>query len=103
MDEEIINRVWQLAHAVPNYDPDVWRKDFAGAWINREQYGLHSNFGWEIDHKYPRSLGGGNEISNLMPIHWHNNITKGNDYPRFKTSVSSDGNYNIRKEQNWKL
>ena len=37
----------------------------------------------------------------LLPLHWSNNRTKGDDYPRWRTSVTSDGIKNIEKEQRW--
>ena len=33
--------------------------------------------GWEIDHINPISNGGGDEIGNLQPIYWENNMAKG--------------------------
>ena len=28
-------------------------------------------------------------------------MSKGNEYPQFKTSITSDGNRNVEKEQIW--
>lgn len=104
--ESIKLKVWQKAKEVPGNDPNIYRKDFAGAWIKYEDYGKNSsdkNFGWEIDHKIPESKGGSDDLSNLEPLQWCNNRTKGNDYPRFKTSISSDGTHNTYKEQSWEF
>ncbi len=101
--QSVIDSVWDKAKVQNNNDKDTWRKDYAGAWINKSAYGnTNSDYGWEIDHKKPSSQGGSNNLSNLEPLHWQNNRTKGDDYPSFKTSISSDGNKNIEKEQSWK-
>lgn len=101
VSQQIIDAVWAKAKTEPGYDPDVWRKDFAEAWINKHAYGTTGAFGWEIDHRLPQSKGGSDALPNLFPCHWENNRHKGDDYPRFKTIKSSEGNYNVRKEQSW--
>lgn len=99
----IVNDVWQKARKEMGYDPDIWRKDFAGAWIRRDHYGVESKYGWEIDHLRPSSNGGSDELSNLNPLHWRNNRKKLDDYPEFQTIVTSDGNTNIEKLQSWRV
>lgn len=47
---------------------DVWRKDFAGAWIRRDQYEVLGKLGWQIDHIRPKSVGGGDSIDNLQAL-----------------------------------
>ena len=94
--------VWEKAKSIPGYDSDVWRKDFAGAWIRKDSYGLKTEYGWEIDHLRPLSKGGDNNVDNLIALHWKNNKTKGADYPIFKTSITFDGNRNIEKNKKWK-
>lgn len=98
-----IDLIWEKAIRVDGYDPVKWRKDFAGAWIQKDQYGIQSGLGWEIDHMIPRSHGGGDDLSNLFPIHWRNNETKGDSTPFFETSISSDGNKNIERRQRWQI
>lgn len=100
--DKTIQDIWEMAETVDGYNPNVWRQDFAGAWIRRDYYGTCNVFGWEIDHKKPRALGGGDSSDNLWPLHWSNNRAKGDSYPEFITSVSSDGNKNIEKKQSWK-
>lgn len=52
-DEEI-KKVWEKATKQPNNNPDVFRKDYAGAWIRRDDYGKRDKpYGWEIDHLKP--------------------------------------------------
>lgn len=47
--EKEIDAVWEKAAKQPNNNPDVFRKDYAGAWIRREDYGKRNMpYGWEI-------------------------------------------------------
>lgn len=96
-----LEQIWNNAKIPNEQIKTEWRKDYAGAWICRTKYGVESDYGWEVDHAKPVSKGGGDELNNLVPLHWKNNRTKGDNYPSFKTSVSSDGNKNIEKEQSW--
>ena len=43
--DELVEKVWQKAVVVNNRNPDIWRKDFAGAWIRYDQYGINSRYG----------------------------------------------------------
>lgn len=103
MNDNLIELIWQKAHRVEGFDEKKWRKDFAGAWIQRNQFGIRSEYGWEIDHIRPQSLGGSNDATNLFPMHWRNNMCKANHYPVFTSIVTSDGNKNIDKEQSWQI
>lgn len=97
--EQIIENVWNRATIVEGYDPNSFRKDCCGAWIVRNAYGnINSPFGWEIDHVYPESKGGGEDAINLRAMQWENNRSKGDDYPTYHVVVQSDGNYNKRVE-----
>ena len=101
--EEIINSVWEKATKVANNDPNIWRKDFAGAWIRRDHYGKELAYGWEIDHMQPLSQGGTDDIGNLMPMHWRNNRKKADNYPDFFSIVTSSGTSNIDYLKSWKI
>lgn len=103
VSERILNEIWEKAASEDGYSPDKWRKDFAGAWIQRDQYGLSSEYGWDVCHLVPAANGGGDEIGNLLPIHWENHRMKSNRYPVFRTAVTSSGEKNIHEERIWKI
>src|SRR5689334_510192 len=62
-----------------HYDPAVWRWDANGNPIKYSEYGNRSSqYGWEIDHyPIPGALGGGDDISNLRPLHCIANASHG--------------------------
>lgn len=98
--EQEKNLAWKKARIVEGYPPEMYRKDACGAWIAWDKYGRRDNdFGWEIDHIYPESLGGDNQPDNLRALHYLNNISKGDDYPSYMAAVKAEGNENIRKER----
>jgi hypothetical protein len=75
--DTIVQQVWEKGYVVSGYDPAYVRKDQCNAWIKRFDYGnRQSQYGWEIDHITPESNGGGDELSNLRPLQWHNNASK---------------------------
>ena len=95
--------VWEKANIVEGYNPDIWRKDFAGAWIKRDAYNETSAFGWNVVLDKPESKGGNFEMTNLRPMHWQNAESKGDNYPYFKSKLSSLENKNIEKELTWEI
>ena len=108
--ENQIQQVWEKAKTILGLDKNKYRADYAGAIIQRDKYGNGQNeldYFWTIDHVRPLSKEGSNDSSNLVPLHWANNISKSDDYPEFKTIITSEKNANgkwcnIKKEQNWK-
>jgi hypothetical protein len=89
------NLVWEKGTIVSDYDSDMYRKDACGAWMIKKEYGNNESiYGWEIDHVFPKSLGGDYDLKNLRPMQHNNNSSKGNDYPSYKSVVTSDGNRN---------
>lgn len=94
--EDQIQKVWEKGTIVPSNDPNVYRKDMCGAWIARSQYGnRNSSYGWEIDHIKPQSQGGGDELSNLRPLQWENNMSKLDG--RLSCVVTAKEDKNVRK------
>lgn len=97
-NKELVQKVWEKGRIIPNYNPELFRQDVAGAWIIREQYGnTDSMFGWEIEHIYPQALGGTDELFNLRPMQWMNNRSKGDNYPQYMAKVTSRENQNIEE------
>lgn len=47
--ENVVNRAWEQARIVAEFDPLEWRQDECGAWIRRDQYDHPASaFGWHI-------------------------------------------------------
>jgi len=90
-NEETIQKVWEKGKIVGGNDPNIWRKDQCDAWIQRSQYGNRdSQYGWEIDHISP---GGGDNLSNLRPLQWKNNVAKSSG--RLGCAVTADEVNNV--------
>ncbi|WP_455586681.1 hypothetical protein [Bacteroides sp.] len=95
-NNETIQSVWEKGHVIEGYDAHIIRKDPSGAWIMRNEYSnMDSKFGWVIDHVYPESLGGDDNIANLRPMQWENNNAKSGDYPTYRAVVQAEGNENV--------
>lgn len=96
--------VWEKASRVKGFDPDLIRKDCCGALILKSEFGnRNSKFGWEIDHVYPLSRGGDNDIVNLRPMQWENNVAKGDDFPVYNRAVRAEGHDNIHDKSQFKV
>ena len=96
--EDILQKVWEKALTVPGMDEDLYRKDYCGAIIRRDMYGMSSeslSYGWEVNRIRPAWLGGESELNNLQPLHWENNRSKGNNYPAWSCMVLSESNENV--------
>lgn len=82
--------VWAKARAVPGKDASVIRLDTCGAWIKWADYGnTDSQWGWEIDHIYPQSRGGSDQLENLQALQWKNNRAKGDTLTGFVCAVKA--------------
>ncbi len=104
LTESIPNEVWEKGVIVPGYDKNIVRKDCCGAWILRSEYSnRNSKFGWEVDHVYPKSKGGGDDIENRRPMQWENNLSKGDDFPSYTAAVQSKENDNVYIETQYEV
>lgn len=92
--DEQLNEIWVKGLIDSRFDPNLIRKDACGAWMVRGRYNdRNSPFGWEVDHIYPESklkdLEVPNELIdnmvNLRPLNWKNNVSKGSDYPHYQS------------------
>lgn len=108
VSEELKLKLWNRAQKVPGFDEHIFRKDPCGAWIIWDRYGMVDNlYGWEIDHVVPVAVLKEKNVPeekidhpiNLRAMQCDNNRRKSDDYPSYFSSVTSDGNKNIRKEQ----
>ncbi|MBN8457208.1 MAG: HNH endonuclease [Verrucomicrobia bacterium] len=87
-DQATLRAVWNKGQVVPGYSPEVIRKDVCGKLMSWADYGkTSSNLGWEVDHIKPKAKGGGDELSNLQPLHWTNNRSKGDNYPNWSCAA----------------
>ncbi len=103
LPKEKIKEVWEKGTKVDGYNPTMWRKDFAGAWIRRIDYGQRTMYGWAINRLCPVSQGGTTDIENLNAVHWKNDLCKADNYPSFSSCVTAEGNRNISKLQVWQV
>ncbi len=84
-DEATIEAVWKKGEIEPIYSG--FRKDQCGASMHRSKYGKIEDWGWEIDHMKPISLGGSDDIDNLQPLQWENNRHKSDNYPHWSCKI----------------
>jgi hypothetical protein len=80
-DDSRVQLVWNKGTIVPGYDPNIYRKDTCGAWMQRDRYGMTIVRGWEIDHIVPVEHGGSDELPNLQALQWQNNRSKSDKFP----------------------
>ena len=93
--------IWHRAKAVEGYDPGKRRKDMAGAWIEWDQLETEGEYGWELYPLIPLSRGGSMDWMSLLPLHWQNAQSRGEDFPRYTTTISSQGETNAPIEKYW--
>lgn len=102
MDKQLLRDfMWHRAKAVEGYDANKRRKDMADAWIEWEQFETEGEYGWGIYPLIPLTKGGSMNWMDLLPLHWKNAQSRGENFPRYTTIISSDGDANAYIEKNW--
>ena len=105
--EEQKKAYWERTNIVDGEDKQEVRRDASGAIIHYSDYkNRDSDYGWEIDHIYPKSLLEEAQVPedlinnslNLRPMNWRNNVSKGSDYPSYTTVFTAQGNVNIERK-----
>lgn len=104
-----IEEVWNKGEIIDDYNPQLYRKDYAGALMFRNSFINNiklnddpKSYNWTIVYQQPLAYGGTSDISNLQPMNNINAITKANNYPHWKTAITFDGKQNILKQKSWK-
>ena len=89
-----VEQVWQKGTIVGGYEQTKYRKDQCGAWITRSEFGnRNSIYGWEVDHITPLSQNGSDQLSNLRPLHWQNNVRR--EELNGQCAVTAQGERNV--------
>lgn len=109
--DEQVNAVWAKGFVAPGYDETKYRFDVAGAMMIRDRYGKEDEFGWEIDHVFPKARLEKMKILedewdiplNLQPLNKKNNASKSDDYPEYTVCREYDFSTNKNKEVMKKL
>lgn len=102
MDKQLLrDLIWHRAKAVEGHDATKRRKDMAGAWIEWDQFETEDEYGWRVSPLIPLSKGGSMDWMALIPLHWRNAQSRGEDFPRYTTIISSEGDTNAPIEKNW--
>jgi hypothetical protein len=90
--DEDLRRIWAKGKIVSA--DNLWRKDVCDAFMYWPHYGnRNSEYGWEVDHIVPIARGGGEDLSNLRPLHWENNASRQDG--KLVCAVKSNGQHNV--------
>lgn len=105
-------RVWGKATLIDANNPESGKKDPCGACIKEEYYGdRNSIYGWEIDHIIPESVLKDvgvpqeliDDIDNLRPMHWRNNVQKSDDFPVYGGEIAAVGDKNFDVSRDYQV
>ncbi|MEI7628940.1 MAG: HNH endonuclease signature motif containing protein [Bacteroidota bacterium] len=73
-----IDAVWSKGSPIEGYASNLWRRDKCGRAMKYTEHGnRQSEYGWEIDHINPVANNGSDDLYNLQPLYWGNNLDKG--------------------------
>lgn len=93
-DKDTIKQVWNKGDSKSSLNFNVFRKDKFGAWIKKDQYNnSDSVYGWKIV-DVGNLKNNAKKSSNLVPIHYKNEVQKNNDHQQ--CNVISLGTTNVR-------
>ncbi|MDW3195858.1 MAG: HNH endonuclease signature motif containing protein [Cytophagales bacterium] len=101
--EKEIEEIWKKAEPAGSPDPINLRTDPCGAWIKKDQYGEKTEYGWSVDHAFPKKNGGTDDLENLRPMQHKNNSSKGYDYPAYVCAITSKGSKNIERDKRLRI
>ena len=90
--------VWEAAATIPGKNPKTHRQDAFGNPMFWRSYGKRTPMGWMLDHIWPVSKGGSNELKNIQALQTAENTNKSNIlvYRPFKRFVVSLRNIFMR-------
>lgn len=109
---EQIEETWNKGQIITDLDPNLYRKDYAGALMYKQSFVANptiysenntKSYNWTIALQKPLSQNGTTDISNLQPVNTLNVLSKGDNYPQWTTKIFFNDKENIIKEQNWKI
>lgn len=103
IDDKVRNIVWNKGRTDSKYSDDEVRIDACGAYMVRWCTHRENDFAWEVDHIIPVSKlmeydvpeDLRDDIVNLRPLNWHNNVSKGDDCPNYKAKYIRKGESNV--------
>jgi|TARA_B110000908_G_C10161100_1_gene406052 hypothetical protein len=78
--KETIKKVFEKGKTIKGFSNTLWRHDKCDDPIKFSEFGNRKSIhGWEIDHINPIANKGGDELNNLQPLQWENNLEKGDN------------------------
>jgi hypothetical protein len=90
-----LRAVFNKGRVAQGYDSSEYRFDPCGALMKFSMHGVREagNFGWEADHIVAVAKGGTDDLSNLQPLQWQNNASKGDGPNTNYCTISLNGDH----------